>query len=117
VGYLSDTCYTEFGSILRREWTYQPVFAKGRRLFHSQLDLWFRTGDAPLGVTPYCHLEFSDDGGNVWRALPRRAMGEQGAYARIVRWSALGMARERVYRAHVSDAVPLHLVDTVLEVT
>lgn len=117
IGYLSDSAYTDFGETLRREWTYQGVTSGNVRQFHAMLDMICRTGDAPVGVVPYVQLEYSDDGGNRWRALPRRELGRIGEYARTVRWAALGTARNRVYRAAVSDPVPLHLLETRLDVT
>jgi len=118
VGYLSDTYYTEFGSTLRRSWTYPQVYATNKRLFHSQLELVARTGDAPSGEEPQVLLDISDDGGNTWRAMPSRKLGRTGQHAKVVRWSALGSARDRVYRMSLDDSrVPLNVLDTTLEVS
>jgi hypothetical protein len=117
VGYLSDTVYTEFGNILRREWTYPQVYETNRRLFHSQLELVALTGTAPIGENPVVQLDISDDGGNTWTALPSRSLGRYGEHKHIIRWNRLGQARDRVYRVSVdSDAVPVHITDTLLEV-
>lgn len=120
VGYLSDSVYTEFGTQMVREVTYPSVYQKGERLFHSMLDLTFKTGDAPVGVTPTVQLDFSNDGGNNWVSLANRSIdphpiGTVGEYGRVVRWSRLGYARDRVYRVRVSDNAPFHLLDTQLE--
>jgi hypothetical protein len=117
IGYLSDTCYTEFDGILRRAWTYPQVYAVNSPLVHSQIDLVARTGSAPIGQVPHVNLEISDDGGNTWAMLPPRELGRIGEYNHVVRWNRLGQARDRVYRMSVDDAsVPLYVTDTVLRV-
>jgi len=117
IGYLSDTNYTEFGGILRREWTYPQVYETNRRLFHSQLELVARTGDAPSNQVPHVLLEVSNDGGNTWASMPARELGRTGQYAHRVRWNRLGSAVDRVYRMSVDDAlVPVRVLDTTLEV-
>jgi hypothetical protein len=121
VGYLADSTYTEFGRILRREVTFPSIYQGSERLFHSQLDIILKTGDAPIGVTPTLQLDISDDGGNTWTSLPARALdplpvGQVGEYRRVVRFTRLGMARDRVYRVAMSDNAPFHLLDTQLTV-
>ena len=116
IGVLDDTVYTDFGNTLRREVTFPAVYSTERRLFHSQFDAVFRTGDAPISVTPYVTLEISNDGGNTWRALVDRPLGEIGEYRKVLRWTRLGTARDRVYRLACASAVPFHLIDAQLAV-
>lgn len=117
IGQLEDDVYTEFGGILRREWTFPQVYGNNRRLFHSNLEIIMRTGDAPIGTTPYVHLDISNDGGNTWAALPRREIGNVGEYAQRIIWQRLGSARDRVYRMYVSDAVPMRVLSAELTVS
>jgi hypothetical protein len=116
VGYLSDAAYGEFGEAVIREVTFPNIYADNARATHSQIDFIFRTGDAPVGITPYAQLDISDDGGNTWVSLPHKAFGLTGHYRHVVRWTRLGQARDRVYRVRVSDSVPFHLVSTELDV-
>ena len=117
IGYLSDSCYTEFGETLRKEWTYPQVYQTNYALTHSQLDIVCRTGNSPIGEVAHVNLEISDDGGNTWMTLPPRELGRTGEYGHVVRWNRLGQARDRVYRASVDDAnVPLCVTDSVLRV-
>ena len=117
VGYLSDSVHTEFGGILRREWTYPQVYSVNQPLIHAQIDLVARTGTAPIGTVPNVNLEISDDGGNTWALLPPRELGRVGEYNHVVRWNRLGQARDRVYRMSVDNAaVPVYVSDTVLKV-
>ena len=106
---------------MSRSVTFPSVYAGSSRLFHSQLDVIFRTGDAPLGVTPEVRLDVSDDGGNTWLLLPPRILepptvGASGEYRRVVRWAQLGSARDRVYRITMTDDAPFHLLDAQLNV-
>ena len=114
VGYLSEAV-TEFGETQLYRWSYQNVAAP-RRVFHGSLELSMRTGDVEVGVTPYADLEISDDGGNTWHFLPRRALGDQGQYRQKVKWSGLGAAYDRVYRVTMHGLRP-YVADTVLEMS
>jgi hypothetical protein len=117
IGYLSDSVYTEFGGTLRREWTYPAVYQDNVDMFHAQLELVARTGDAPIGIVPQVTLEISDDGGNTWVAMPARELGRVGQYKHLVRWNRLGVAKDRVYRCSVDNAaVPVRITGTTLQV-
>ena len=115
VGRFSSTTYTEFGEIQRPAWTYQPVYSDAKRVFHQSLEIVCDTGDGD-GAT--LTLELSNDGGRTWLSLATaltRSLGEAGQYRTRVKFHRLGMARDRVYRASISDATPLTIVDTQLE--
>jgi hypothetical protein len=116
VGYLSDAVASEFGESVKREVTFPSIYSENARATHSQVDFIFRTGDAPIGITPKAQLDISDDGGNTWTSLPHKGLGLTGQYRNVVRWTRLGQARDRVYRVRVSEAVPFHLLDAQLEV-
>jgi hypothetical protein len=101
IGYLSDSTHTE----------------SEKRIYHSQLDIVMRTGDAAAGVTPYVNLDYSDDGGSTWTQLPGRQLvsrGTTGEYSQVIRFTRLGMARDRVYRVWSADAAPFVITDTQL---
>jgi hypothetical protein len=119
IGYLSDSEWTEFGGVLRREITYPSVYDAQSRLFHDQLDIVMKTGGAPVGVVPTVQLDISDDGGNTFTSLPSRSLdplpaGVTGDYRRVVRFTRLGMARDRVYRIAQSENAPFIVTDTQL---
>ena len=118
IGSLSDGTHTDFGGILRRYVTYPIIYDAQKRVYHSQLDIVMRTGDAEAGVTPYVNLDYSDDGGSTFTQLPGRQLvprGTTGEYSQVVRFTRLGMARDRVYRVWSSDAAPFIITDTVLQ--
>jgi len=96
-------------------WTYQPVWGSGQRVFHKRLEIVLKTG---VGNTnspdPVIQLEASDDGGETWTALPDREIGAQGKRFQRVVWHNLGSSYQRVYRARVTEAVPITVTDTLL---
>lgn len=119
VGYLDPETYEEFGGTLVMEWTYQPVYAEQRLAFHDRLEIVLESGvglTSGQGSDPQMMLSYSNDGGQTWTALPTRDIGAIGRYDTRVSWSRLGSARQRVYRASVSDPIPVNLTDTVIEV-
>lgn len=119
IGYCSATDYDEWGSIQRMEWTYQPVYAQGRRAFHDRLEIICETGvglTTGQGSDPEIMLEYSDDGGVTWTSMPNRKLGLIGQYRQKVTWDRLGSAQQRVYRAAVSDPVRVNVTDTQLTV-
>ena len=116
IGYMTRDTHTEFGGLLRREWTYPQIWEEGMRVFHSKLDLTMRTGNAPIGTVAHVNLDVSDDGGNTWRSAPHRELGNVGEYAQRIRWWRLGMARDRVYRCSVTDDVPVTVLETSVQV-
>ena len=124
-GWLDEDCYWEIEPInvfssdnprpMVMEWTYQPVWGSGQRVFHDRLEIVLQTGVGNSDVTdPVVMLEASDDGGQTWHSLPDRIMGAQGKSFQRVVWHGLGSSYQRVYRASVSDPVPVRVMSTEL---
>lgn len=114
---LSATDYTENTGILRSEWTYQPVYFEGARVFHDKLELTLDVGvglTSGQGSAPEVMLDISDDAGRTWTSMPNRSIGALGKYATKVTWHGLGSSYQRVYRFAVSDPVKMAVVDAVL---
>ena len=119
IGYFSATDYDEWGSIQRMEWTYQPVYAEGRRAFHRRLEIICEVGvglTSGQGSDPEIMLDYSDDGGITWASMPNKKLGQIGQYRQKVVWDRLGSAQQRVYRAAVSDPVRVAITDTQLTI-
>jgi len=119
VGYLDPDTYTEWGDTLVASWTYEPIYAEARLAFHDRIEVVLESGVGLItgqGSDPQMMLSYSNDGGKTWTALPTRDIGEIGRYDTRVVWSRLGSARQRVYRASVSDPIPVNITDTVIEV-
>lgn len=117
IGILDASVTEEWGGVLRPEWTYQPIYDGGARVYQSALTMEVQTGvgvSSGQGSDPRITLEVSNDGGKTWGRMPTRSIGVQGRYLTRVRWDRLGQSRQRVYRAFLSDPVPLTISATEL---
>lgn len=118
IGKMSDTEYTECADTQVMEWTYQPVWGGGQRIFHDRLEIVMETGVGTVsgqGSTPEIMLDISDDGGYTWQAMPNRDIGQIGKKLHRVVWQNLGSSYQRVYRCRISDPVPVTITDTLLQ--
>jgi hypothetical protein len=119
VGYLDPNTYTDWDETIRVSWTYQPVYAESNLAFHDKLEIVLETGvglSTGQGSDPEIMLDYSNDGGQTWTALPNRSIGQVGRYDTRVIWSRLGSSRQRVYRAAISDPVKVNITDTQISV-
>jgi hypothetical protein len=120
IGFLTRDVYSEWDATQRMEWTYQPIYAEGRRAFHKRLEIVAETGvglTTGQGSDPQMMLDWSDDGGKTFRSMPNRSLGEIGRYTDRIVWQSLGSSRVgRVYRGAVSDPVKVVIRDTQAEV-
>lgn len=118
VGMLSADTYTEWGDILRGAITSPPVSQDNRRLVHNRLELVFEHGVGNSAhADPEVMLRWSDDGGRTWSNEHTRSLGPVGEYQARTVWHRLGVARDRVYEASISDAVRRTLILATAEVT
>lgn len=116
IGTLSSDLGTEWGDGIRSEWTYQPVWKNGERVYFKSLTLSVEVGGSgSYQLDPSITLEWSNDGGRTWTTAPLKTLGARGSYLSRVRWDRLGAARERVFRMSVSDDVPLLVSSTEVE--
>lgn len=120
IGYLDPESYAEWGDTQRMEWTYQSIYADGRRAFHDRLEIMAEMGvglTLGQGSDPEMMLDYSDNGGITFNSLPNRSLGAIGRYTDRVVWQGLGSSRVgRVYRGAVSDPVKVVIRDTQAEV-
>jgi hypothetical protein len=117
VGKLNPDSAQEWGTFLRPEWTYQPVYNEGRRLFHAQFEMGMTPAVTDSTAAPYITLEYSDDGGKTFVTCPTRSLGAVGQYKTRMVWHRLGSGRDRVYRASVSDPVPMTVWGSYAEIS
>lgn len=117
IGKFDPLIYTEWDETQRMSWTYQPVYAENRRANHDRLEIVLESGvglTSGQGSDPQLMLDKSDDGGKTWTSLPNKDIGAIGEYQTRVVWNRLGSARQRVYRASVSDPIPVNVTDTLI---
>jgi hypothetical protein len=119
IGILRKSVFTDWGDTQLARWCYQPIYAEDRFAFHDRFEIVLKTGvglTTGQGSDPQLMLDYSDDGGLTWEALPNKSIGAIGQYEKRVEWRALGCAKQRVYRGAISDPVDIQIVDTVVDV-
>ena len=115
IAHMDADIHTELLEAQPMQWTYQPVWGQGQRVFHNWLEIVLETGVGTATVTnPLITLEYSDDGGDSWLTCSSREIGSYGEKFQRVVWYNLGAAYQRIYRASISDAVPVTVTDTLL---
>jgi hypothetical protein len=118
VGKMDLDTHDEMGYIPVMQWTYQPVWNQGQRVFHDRLEIFLETGVGGEGSAdpeePVLSLEYSDDNGDSWKIQPSREIGAYGERWRRCVWHNLGSSYNRIYRASVSDNIPVSVHDTQL---
>lgn len=115
---LDPLTYSDNGTPISRIRT-SPYVSKGlKNLFISQFQLSIGTGLQLDGNSPVpqCMLQWSDDGGASWSNEYWVSLGKIGANLTRAIWRRLGKTRERVFRVKITDAVPVSLIDALIEV-
>lgn len=110
--------YADFDGVeLRRVRRGPHICEELKRIVHDSFELDCEVG---LGLTtgqgsdPRAMLSWSDDGGKTWSNEHWTTMGAIGKYKTRVRWSRLGLARDRVYELAFTDPVPIRLTEAYI---
>lgn len=122
--YLSDTTYSENGSVIQRTRDSAPIHGglfgqPGKSIEMGSLVLIMETGTGTVSQTdPVVMLSFSDDGGKTWSEQMFGDIGSMGQFQREVRWDGLGAFESRIIRIQTSDDVyySIHSASVELEV-
>lgn len=112
--------YTENGTTLQKIITLPPLYVSDKRFTNDYVMLDFDTGvglTTGQGSDPQVMLQWSDDGGRTFGNEHWRDLGEKGEYRTRATWRNLGQARERTYRAVISDPIQTHLVGGEISIT
>lgn len=117
IGLLSTAAFDEFGTSQVATWTHASIYEGHNRLRHQRLEVVLGTGSItpPGSIDPLITPYVSDDGGNVFRALPTRSLGLTGKRNTRAVWYNLGVSRERVYKFSISSPVELWALDVQLD--
>lgn len=101
--------YTEYGNPIRMLAISATVHHDRKRVFLPLLELDVQPGvglTTGQGVDPQLMLSLSVDGGKTYRKSQRwRSMGKIGEYARRLRWTRNGNARQWVVMVSITDPV------------
>jgi hypothetical protein len=73
------------------------------------------TNNDPVLRNPIVWLNYSDDGGHVFKNQIEMNLGQPGDYAYRCITRRLGRSRDRIYNFEYSDTAPLRLIDAYLE--
>ncbi len=107
MGELDLDTFAEYGATMQGIITGPAIHDDRKRVSHHRFEIDIESGvGTTTGGTPNLWMDYSNDGGRTWSARkPFRSMGKIGEYRERLHWDRLGMARERVYRVTVADAV------------
>jgi hypothetical protein len=110
-------------AVLKRQRTSPHVSNNLNRIFYKLFQADFFTGQGLVNngtnpenaVNPSAFLEYSDDGGQTWSEALQGDLGAIGRYKARCRFSALGSARDRVFRLTVTDPVEANLAIVAID--
>jgi hypothetical protein len=100
--------YTDNGTTIRFETTFPVLYANGRRVTMSRLQVEFEQGvglTAGQGSDPQAMLSWSDDAGKTWSNEHWVSIGALGNYKRRSLWRRMGQFRNRVFKLAITDPV------------
>lgn len=107
--YTFDLAYfSDDGQPIRRVRQTPHVCQSERRIRFDAFELQTEPGvglSSGQGAAPVATLSWSDDGGHTWSNEHEASLGAMGAYKSRVRWTRLGVARDRVFRVATSEPV------------
>lgn len=102
--------YTDDGDPIRRLRQTAHVSQDEKRIRFNALELLAEPGVGLVsgqGSAPVALLSWSDDGGHTWSNEHGASMGATGEYRNRIRWTRLGVGRDRVFRVETSEPVPV----------
>lgn len=119
--------YTDNGSPILRLRTFPHLLNDGKRQSYSSFiadiqvgaegGLAFQTTTLTPIIGPQITLRWSDTRGESWSDPVRQDMGSTGQYYRQVKWSRLGVARDRVFELSWSEPINAALNGAFIEYT
>lgn len=102
--------YSDDGHPIRRLRQTPHISQDEKRVRFSAFELQAEPGVGLVtgqGSAPIAVLSWSDDGGHTWSNQHEASMGAVGEYQNRIRWTRLGVARDRVFRVETSEPVPV----------
>lgn len=119
----NDSYYSDDTVEITRRRSSPHVSNGAVKLFHKKFQLDMETGVGLVtgqGSDPQVMLQWSDDGGHTWSDESWTSAGGQvggiGEYKKRVLWRRLGSSRDRVYRATITDPVPVTLIGADIDI-
>ena len=122
---MTQSTYTDNGSVIRRLRRSPTVLNEMNRVYLLELRVNMNTGNGPQPPltdgagnprAPQVMLRVSRDGGSTWGNQHVRPCGFAGEYGTFVRFQRLGYGRRPVFELSVTDPIPWAIVDAYLDV-
>ena len=114
IGELIDNVYTEYGAAVLRQATTSPFSQNGTSIFAGELEATFESGvglTTGQGSDPVAMMEFSDDGGNIFKGPFKRSIGKIGEFGHETVWNRQGrFPNARTMRFTVTDPINANLI-------
>ena len=103
--------YMDNGNMIRRIRTGCHIHQDRHRLYFNNVEVDFERGIGTAnpatateqGIEPQAMLQWSDNGGFQWSNEQWISMGKVGQYLSRLKWTRMGMSRDRVFKLTVSD--------------
>lgn len=117
---IDNTVYDDNGSAIPMEVTSKHLWLDDKYLTVDsvQIDMEQGVGAAVgQGSNPVINLLVSKDGGNTFTSVGLESVGKVGEYTERVRWTALGAARDWVFRLRITDPVKRVITGASAEIT
>ena len=115
--YMDLGVYTDNGVVKRAIRIAQAVNQKRENIRHDYLELEMETGTVESvgpDYNPQVMMQYSDDNGNSWSSELWQSMGLIGEKGIVVRWSKLGISRDRLYKVVVAYGVRREITNCYL---
>jgi hypothetical protein len=115
--YMDLGTYTDNGTTKRAIRAAQAVNKKRQNIRHTFLELEMETGTVESvgpDYNPQIMMQYSDDNGATWSSELWESMGLIGEKGIVVRWSKLGISRDRIYKVIIAYAVRREITNAYL---
>jgi hypothetical protein len=109
--------YTDNGTTKRAIRAAQAVNKKRQNIRHTYFELEMETGTVESvgpDYNPQIMMQYSDDNGATWSSELWESMGLIGEKGIVVRWSKLGISRDRIYKVIIAYAVRREITNAYL---
>lgn len=117
--YYDKNAYTDDGKIIRRVRTSPHLASENRRIFVKSFEIDCEKGTGlqdGQGERPILALQYSIDGGKTWSSELWRTTGRVGQYRTRVKWTNLGVGRDRLFRVIHTDPTACTLINAYMDI-
>jgi hypothetical protein len=117
--YYDKNVFTDDGKIIRRVRTSPHLANENKRIFVKSFEIDCEKGTGiqqGQGERPILALQYSVDGGQTWSSELWRTTGRVGQYRTRVKWTNLGVGRDRLFRVIHTDPTACTLINAYMDI-